>query len=154
MRDATSSKIFCGIRFGSHHLPGSTDSSISVIIFRIPASQVYITDRSRASTYDFIVLFCGAPSYGVGQENEIATQAGVPAIRLIPTQEISRMMIGSFVRAIDIKYSGSLETGISFGANELSRSFQEIRRIYFRHRALYRGLNKDSFGNRLKRLVD
>src|SRR6202020_3365944 len=64
----------------------------------IPASQVYITDRTRASTHDFIILFCGAPSYGVGQENEIATQAGVPAIRLVP-QGLSRMMIGSFAKA-------------------------------------------------------
>jgi len=46
----------------------------------VSASQVYVTDRSRASTNDFIILFCGAPSFGVGQENEIATQAGVPAI--------------------------------------------------------------------------
>src|SRR5665213_2507788 len=30
-------------------------------------SQVYLTDRSRASTFDFIVIFCAAPSYGVGQ---------------------------------------------------------------------------------------
>ena len=27
-----------------------------------------------------IVIFCASPSYGVGQENEIATQAGLPAI--------------------------------------------------------------------------
>jgi len=32
-------------------------------------SQVYLTDRSRASTFDFIVMFCASPSYGVGQEN-------------------------------------------------------------------------------------
>ena len=43
----------------------------------IPAGQVYITDRSRASTHDFIVLFCAAPSFGVGQENEIASRSGV-----------------------------------------------------------------------------
>jgi len=47
-------------------------------------SQVYLTDRSRASTFDFVLLLCASPSYGVGQENEIATQAGLPAIRLLP----------------------------------------------------------------------
>ena len=31
---------------------------------QIPAKQVYITDRSRASAFDFIVLFCAEPSYG------------------------------------------------------------------------------------------
>lgn len=121
---------------------------------KIPANQVYVTDRSRASTYDFIVLFCAAPSYGVGQENEIATQAGVPAVRLIPEQGMSRMMIGSFIGAIDIKYSGSLETGITFHAKDLQVAFQEIRKIYFRRRAMDRGLNMDAFGGRLKRLID
>ena len=48
----------------------------------ITASQVYLTDRSRASTYDFIILLCVSPSYGVGQENEIATQAGRKRKRL------------------------------------------------------------------------
>lgn len=120
----------------------------------IPASQVYVTDRSRASTYDFIVLFCAASSYGVGQENEIATQSGVPAIRLIPEQGISRMMIGSFIDAIDIKYSGTLETGIAFSAKDLQAALQEIRKIYFRRRAMDRGLNMDAFGGRLKRLID
>lgn len=67
----------------------------------IPAGDVYLIDRSRASSYDFIILFCADPSYGVGQENEIATQAGRPAIRLIPSK-LSRMMKGSFLSAIDI----------------------------------------------------
>ena len=116
--------------------------------------QVYLTDRSRASTHDFIILFCGDPSYGVGQENEIATQAGIPAIRLIPPKGISRMMAGSFVRAIDIHYSGTLDTEIKFDREHLFRALQDIRKLYFRHRALYRGLNSDAFGNRLRRLVD
>ena len=34
----------------------------------IPAGVVYLTDRSRASTNDFVIMFCGSPSYGVGQE--------------------------------------------------------------------------------------
>src|SRR6266852_3732892 len=50
---------------------------------------------------------CG--SYGVGQENEIATQAGIPAVRLIPQRGVSRMMLGSFVRAINVRYEGTLE---------------------------------------------
>lgn len=120
----------------------------------ISASQVYVTDRSRAATHDFIVLFCAAPSYGVGQENEIATQAGVPAIRLIPATGMSRMMLGSFIHAIDIKYSGTLETGIAFNVNELHVAFHNIRQIYFRRRAMDGGLDMNAFGSRLKRLID
>ncbi len=116
-------------------------------------AQVYLTDRSRASTHDFIILFCGSPSYGVGQENEIATQSGMPAIRILP-ERISRMMSGSFINAVDIKYTGSLTEGVHFDADNLLDAFREIRRMYFRHRALYKGMNGDQFGKRLRKLVD
>jgi transcriptional regulator with XRE-family HTH domain len=119
----------------------------------IPATQVYVTDRSRASTHDFIILFCGTTSYGVGQENEIATQAGVPAIRLMP-QGISRMMSGSFVSAHNVIYSGSLETRITFDEADFHRGLHDIRKAYFRHQAFYRGMNGDAFGGRLRKLID
>ncbi|HEY4050330.1 MAG TPA: hypothetical protein VGM27_25990 [Acidobacteriaceae bacterium] len=115
--------------------------------------QVYLIDRSRASTYDFIVLFCAAPSYGVGQENEIATQAGLPAIRVAP-RGISRMMSGSFINAVDVNYTGSLETEITFDPIDLKSALESIRPQYFRHRALYRNLNGNSFGSRLRKLID
>ena len=57
----------------------------------VTAKDVYLVDRSRAATYDFIVLFCASPSYGVGQENEIACQACTPAIRLVPKQGLSQL---------------------------------------------------------------
>lgn len=117
------------------------------------ARQVYLMDRSRASTNDFVILFCGDPSYGVGQENEIATQAGVPAIRLIPQEHISRMMLGSFARAINVQYEGTLQSGIKLPRNDLLKALQETRRLYFRHRAFYRGGYSDAFGIRLKRLI-
>src|SRR6266478_1577594 len=113
----------------------------------------YLTDRSRASTHDFIILFCGSPSYGVGQENEIATQAGIPAIRLVPTG-MSRMMSGSFIKAIDITYTGSLSGGISFSLEEVRKALREIRCVYFRYGALYKGMNGNGFGERLRKLVD
>src|SRR5258708_16055859 len=116
----------------------------------ISPSQVYVTDRSRASTHDFIILFCGSPSYGVGQENEIATQAGVPAIRLVPGV-ISRMMIGSFLHSIDIHYSGSLETEGTFTLEELHDGLAAVRKSYFRHHALYRGLNRYAFAHRFSK---
>jgi hypothetical protein len=117
-------------------------------------AQVYVTDRSRASTHDFIVLFCSAPSYGVGQENEIATQAGVPAIRLVPLAGLSRMMLGSFVQAIDIPYSGDLKSRVTLDEASLRKALQGIRDSYFRSHAFYRGMNGDGFGRRLRKLVD
>jgi transcriptional regulator with XRE-family HTH domain len=116
-------------------------------------SQVYRTDRSRASTFDFIILFCAEPSYGVGQENEIATQAGVPAVRIL-APGVSRMMSGAFIEAIDLHYSGTLHTHIRFSLEELSEALRKVRFTYFRHRALYKGMNGDRFGPRLKKLVD
>ena len=151
IRSAAAHKQFEAPRF-EIYWPG--DHTHPLLHAGISATQVYVTDRSRASTFDFIVLFCGAPSYGVGQENEIATQSGVPAVRLVPEHGMSRMMIGSFISAIDIRYSGTLETGIVFNAKDLQAALQEIRKIYFRRRAMDRGLNMDAFGVRLKRLID
>jgi transcriptional regulator with XRE-family HTH domain len=118
------------------------------------AQQVYVTDRSRASTHDFIILFCASPSYGVGQENEIATQAGVPAIRLVPPDGLSRMMVGSFIRTTDIPYSGSLRSRIAFDGDRFREALRTIRQIRFRTSALFRGMNGDGFGKRLRRLID
>jgi transcriptional regulator with XRE-family HTH domain len=116
-------------------------------------STVYLIDRSRASTFNFLVILCGAASYGVGQENEIATQAGVPAIRLV-NPGVSRMMLGSFVKSIDIQYRGSLQEGIFFDGEEFARALREIVRLHYHHGALYSGMNGNDFGPRLKKLVD
>jgi transcriptional regulator with XRE-family HTH domain len=116
-------------------------------------SQVYLTDRSRASTYDFIILLCVSPSYGVGQENEIATQAGQSAIRLVPPS-ISRMMKGSFINANDIEYRGTLSQGIEFRDEELLELLRAIRRSHFRRQAFYKNLNGHDFGERLRKLIN
>ncbi|HTS13736.1 MAG TPA: helix-turn-helix transcriptional regulator [Candidatus Limnocylindrales bacterium] len=116
-------------------------------------SQVYLTDRSRASTYDFIILLCVAPSYGVGQENEIATQAGQSAIRLVPPS-VSRMMKGSFINAKDIGYRGALSQGIEFEDEELLEALRAIRRGHFRRQAFYKNLNGQDFGERLRKLIN
>ncbi len=150
VRAAAADDIFASLPFDIYW-PG--DRTHPLEHPEVPAKQVYLTDRSRASTHDFIVLFCGEASYGVGQENEIATQAGIPAIRLIPQKGISRMMLGSFVRAIDIKYDGTLETGIRIPQDEVVKALQDIRKIYFRHRAFYKGTINEAFGTRLKRLI-
>jgi transcriptional regulator with XRE-family HTH domain len=119
----------------------------------IPAAAVYLTDRSLASTNDFVLMFCGSPSFGVGQENEIATQAGIPIIRMIPGN-VSRMLSGSFAEATNIRYVGSLKDGIQFDEGALKGALQQIRVTYYHHRALYRSLNGRDFGERLRRLID
>jgi transcriptional regulator with XRE-family HTH domain len=116
------------------------------------APQVYLLDRCRVSTNDFMILFCAPPSFGVGQENEIATQAGLPAIRIIPAQ-ISRMLSGSFLQALDVPFSGSFESSIQIDETKLRSALETIRPICFGHRALYKDLKGNSFGGRLKKLI-
>ena len=89
----------------------------------------------------------------MGQENEIATQAGVPAIRLV-NSKVSRMMLGSFVKSFDIPYTGSLEEGIFFDEEEFVRALRAIVKLHYRHGALYSSMNGNNFGPRLKKLVD
>ena len=119
----------------------------------VAAKQVYITDRSRASSYQLLVMLCAVPSFGMGQENEIATQAGVPAIRLVP-EGISRMMSGSFLQSWDITYMGSIENGIKFDEAAFVIGLGEIRKLYFIHQALFGGIAPSGFGERMQRLVD
>jgi transcriptional regulator with XRE-family HTH domain len=150
IKDLASSSEFSDLPFDLYW-PGDFTHPIKNPGF--PAGQVYLTDRSRASTHDFVILFCAEPSFGVGQENEIATQVGIPAIRLIP-EVMSRMMLGSFIKRVDVKFSGSLRNGIKFNEAELLNAFREIRRLYFQNRLLFKGMNGVGFGERLRKLID
>jgi transcriptional regulator with XRE-family HTH domain len=116
------------------------------------SQQVYLLDRCRVSTNDFMILFCAPPSLGVGQENEIAAQAGLPAIRIVPAQ-ISRMLSGSFLQAYDVPFSGSFESSIQIDETKLRSALETIRPICFSHRALYKDLKGNSFGERLQKLI-
>jgi|GEM_PF-5575435 transcriptional regulator with XRE-family HTH domain len=120
---------------------------------KFKSSTVYLIDRSRASTFHFLIILCACPSYGVGQENEIATQAGVPAIRLVPSS-MSRMMSGSFIKAFDVTYKGSLEDGISFDEGEFTEALRNIIKLHYRHAAYFAAMNGNDFGPRLKKLID
>jgi transcriptional regulator with XRE-family HTH domain/nucleoside 2-deoxyribosyltransferase len=71
----------------------------------IPAPQVYERDRKQVVTSDFLLVFCAAASYGVGQENEIAANQGVPVVYLIQKgSRVSRMLLGSDTRKVVIEY--------------------------------------------------
>jgi len=64
------------------------------------------------------------------------------------------MVSGSFLMSTDIPFEGSLEAGIVLDSEKLKNALHQIREAYFRHRALYRGMNGDAFGERLRKLVD
>lgn len=119
----------------------------------IKSKNVYLVDRSRASTYDFILLFCASPSFGVGQENEIAAQACTPAIRLIPENGLSRMMLGSFLNAIDVPYRGTLDSGITLVESLLEEALKNVRVSYYRQKPLENGVDMSNFGDRLRDLI-
>lgn len=118
----------------------------------LKANLVYLKDRSTASTYDFLIMFCGDPSYGVGQENEIATQAGTPAVRLVPAK-ISRMLAGSFISSRDVEFQGDLTTEVTFDETSFREALRWVKRMYFKHRALYPKRYSNGFGERLRHLI-
>lgn len=114
-------------------------------------AQVYLTDRSQASSFDFVILICAFPSFGVGQENEIVTQAGLPAVRFVPSGT-SRMMGGSFLDAVDIEYTVDPGTGVQYSKGKLIDALNEVRIKVFEQRALYRK-KADDFRMRLSTLI-
>jgi transcriptional regulator with XRE-family HTH domain len=115
--------------------------------------QVYTKDRAAASTCNFLVILALDPSYGVGQENEIAIQAGNPAIRFLQ-ENTSRMLRGSFLHAQNIMVTGSLESGISFDHNELTGALRWVQQNYFLQFPLYQNMNGHGFGDRLGQLLE
>jgi transcriptional regulator with XRE-family HTH domain len=116
------------------------------------AQQVYRKDRASASTCNFLVMLCLSSSYGVGQENEIAAQAGNPAIRFLPPT-VSRMLGGSLLHAIDIKFTGSLSKGIDFDPEDFIHALTWIQQTYFLQQPMYGHLNGNEFGDRLAHLL-
>jgi len=70
----------------------------------LPAREVYWIDRERVASSDLIFILADAPSFGVGQEAEIATNAGVPiALFHSPGVKVSRMLSGIAGRKICIE---------------------------------------------------
>jgi len=64
------------------------------------------------------------------------------------------MMLGSFIRTRDITYLGDLDSRVTFDIDKLREALTEVRHLFFRHRALYKGLNGDVFSSRLRNLID
>lgn len=68
-----------------------------VLNTKVPPKEVYRLDRKNVVACDLLVVLANHPSFGVGQELEIAAQKGIPT--LIATrgnpERISRMVLGS-----------------------------------------------------------
>lgn len=76
---------------------------------RLEAEHVYLIDRLRVAESDYVVLDLAVPSFGVGQELEIATALGVPCVPMYQDdhakggpdilravgRKITRMAVGS-----------------------------------------------------------
>jgi len=73
---------------------------------------VYFRDRSRVLSADLLILMADQPSFGVGQEIEIAGGYGVPAI-IIGSEKtkckVSRMVRGSYLNTVGEVYYQSPE---------------------------------------------
>lgn len=64
------------------------------------------------------------------------------------------MMLGAFVRALNVRFEGTLESSITIPHNEFLRALQDIRKVCIRHRAFYHDLDAKIFGTRLKDLIN
>lgn len=78
----------------------------------LSAEVVYEMDRKRVLAAGLLVVIADHPSYGVGQELEIAGSVGTPTILVRPQSStpISRMVAGSFLNLLEeITYSSPEE---------------------------------------------
>lgn len=77
----------------------------------LEAETVHNIDRLKVTDSDFLIVCADIPSLGVGQELEIATQAGIPAIAYKhKTTRTSRMFLGNPILCDDIHEGTSPES--------------------------------------------
>lgn len=137
-------KSNCAIYFpGEHtHPQGAPD---------LLAHEVYWIDRERVASADLLVIFADAPSIGVGQEAEIAANAGVPiAIFHSASVNVSRMLrgiAGRIVAQISFEDQADLE-------NKAASFFKENRsRLHLSRKTSEREYHL-RVGNRVREIRD
>src|SRR5579871_5808481 len=64
------------------------------------------------------------------------------------------MIKGSFLRAIDVPFSGNLRTGVTLDEADLAEAFKTVRIECYHQDALYQNMRRDDFGQRLRALVN
>jgi serine/threonine protein kinase/transcriptional regulator with XRE-family HTH domain len=69
----------------------------------VQPSAVYVLDRKRVSSADVLLLLADKPSFGAGQEIEIAASYNKPTV-IIAREDvpISRMLLGSFANLLEV----------------------------------------------------
>jgi len=99
-------RTLCGNHGVALYLP--FDHTDPIAHADVPASLVYERDRNQVVTSDFVLMLCTSASYGVGQENEIAADHGVPVAYLVQNgSKASRMLLGSDTRKAIIQYDNT-----------------------------------------------
>jgi len=112
----------------------------------IHPTEVYTKDRRSVSEADLLILVATQPSFGAGQELEIARCALIPIIAMVPRgQRLSRMVHGSPTFKMIIEFDGmdDLRRQLDRQVKLLYPWFDEARKA----RAL---LNREGFGPRLR----
>lgn len=115
----------------------------------VPAETVYALDRKRVLSADVLVLIGDHPSFGVGQEVEIASAFGIPAI-LVKREgvTISRMVTGGFLNLIDdVTYTSPEDLG-----RKLRRVLQSNIELLRTYKAAVRPSLPDNIGDAFRRL--
>jgi transcriptional regulator with XRE-family HTH domain len=73
---------------------------------KVPPERVYEIDHAQVSRSDFVILDTRYPSFGAGQELEIAKNEGIPVVLLIPYGTLpSRMVRGTCARLHHVQFS-------------------------------------------------
>ncbi|MGQ0547024.1 MAG: protein kinase domain-containing protein [Betaproteobacteria bacterium] len=95
----------------------------------VDPSAVYRLDRKRVLAADVLFVVANRPSFGVGQEIEIATGCSVPTILLVRDGvQVSRMVTGSPLNLLDeIHYKTPEELNRKL-RKSLARKLDQVRR--------------------------
>jgi transcriptional regulator with XRE-family HTH domain len=74
--------------------------------YDLAPERVYAIDHAQVSRSHFLVFHARYPSFGAGQELEIALNAGLPVVLLRPRgAAISRMVLGTYARLHEVHYA-------------------------------------------------
>ncbi len=127
----------------------------------LTSREVYWIDRERVASSDLLIVYGDEPSIGVGQEVEIATNAGVPIVLLYSKgARISRMLLGTAGRIVGkIEITKESEVGTQMNDffkknssrilfNRKSREFEYQIRLGKRVRSI-----RDEMGFSIKELA-
>ena len=120
-----------------------------VLHAEVSPSAVYVLDRRRVASADLLIFLANKPSFGAGQEIEIAASYNKPT--LIVAREgtkISRMVLGSFANLLNVIYYAKPEDLRSQLRDVFNAQMSRIRRA----RQLARRSAAIQVGGRIKEL--